>query len=205
MSRFIRNKVIVANPDASMVRAQAGAVKRDRFNPREANIFLVGLRGSGKTSLGRLLAERTGAVFVDTDEMVAGLAGQDIAGIVADRGWEAFRALETEVLRDVCSRKGQVIATGGGIVLDPLNRSLMEHSGTVIFLMAELSTLGQRLAGNPQDPQRPPLSALPLAEELLRCKRERDPIYMCLADHILRVERDLAVLVEEVLEKVGYG
>lgn len=204
MSRFIRNKVEVRNPDATMVLSHGVPRTQARFDAREANIFLVGLRGSGKTTLGRMLAERLEVAFVDTDDMVVQRAGTSIADIVADQGWGRFREMEAGVLRDVCAGKGQIVATGGGIVLDPQNRDLLGQSGVVIYLMADIATLAARLAGNPLADQRPPLlSGVAPPQELAQCLRERGPLYMCLANHVLRTEKAPAVLVEEVLEKLG--
>jgi len=207
MSRLIRNKVEVRNPDATMVLSHGAPRKQARFDPREANIFLVGLRGSGKTTLGRLLAERLLAerlevAFVDTDDMIVQRAGTSIAEIVADQGWDAFRSMEKEALRDVCSRRGQVVATGGGMVIDPDNRALLGISGVVFYLMADITTLAQRLARNPMADQRPALSDLAPTQELAQCLRQRGPLYICVANHVLRAEKAPAILVEEAIEKL---
>lgn len=202
MSRFIRHKVEVRNPHATMVREHHAGHVRPSFDPAANNVFLVGLRGSGKTTLGRMLAKRLGAAFVDTDQAVVRKTGVSIAEIVASRGWETFRSMESEALRDVCAQHGQVVATGGGIVLDPANRDLLEKSGVVIYLMADIATLAVRLAENPLAQQRPPLSGQTPQQELSRCLRERGPLYMCLADHVLRVENEPDILVRELMEKI---
>lgn len=202
MTRFIRKRVEVSNPGETMVRAQATSRQRAPFDPQGSNIFLVGLRGSGKTTLGRLLADRLGVGFVDTDEAIIRQTGQDIAGIVADKGWDAFRALEAQALRDICVQKGQVVATGGGIVLDPGNQELLQKSGVVFYLIVKIPTLVQRLAKNPLTKQRPPLSSLSLPQELGQCLLERGSLYMRIADHVLLAETGPAALVEDVLEKL---
>jgi shikimate kinase len=178
-------------------------MKQAQFDPQEANIFLVGLRGSGKTTLGRLVAERLALLFVDTDDVIVQQAGESIAKIVSKQGWDVFRSMEKEVLRDVCSRRGQVVATGGGVVLDSGNRELLETSGVVFYLMADIATLTQRLAQDPKTDQRPALSGLAMAQELVQCLFEREPLYMRIANHVLRAEKAPAFLVEEVLEKLG--
>lgn len=203
MSRFIRSKVEVANPDATMVREHGALQARPCFDPKASNIFLVGLRGSGKTTLGRLLAERLEMAFVDTDEEVVRRAGQDIAAIVASQGWEGFRRLEAQTLQRICAGKGQVVATGGGVVMDPDNRELLDTFGVTFYLMADIPILAQRLAKDPNTGQRPALSDLALAQELGQCSRERGPMYMCVANHVLRAEKAPHILVEEVLEKLG--
>lgn len=202
MSRFIRHKTEVRNPDATMVHKQGATLGRVRFDPAASNIFLVGLRGSGKTTLGRMLAHRLNLAFEDTDALVVQLAKMSIADIVVNRGWPAFRDMEQKVLRDVCALHGQVVATGGGIVLDPANRDLLGKSGIVIYLMADITTLVGRLAENPLAEQRPALSGLKLQQELTQCLRERGPLYMCLADHVLRVENEPEKLVRELMEKM---
>lgn len=202
MNRFIRHKVEIRNPDATMVCEHHTGHVRPSFDPAVNNVFLVGLRGSGKTTLGRMLAKRLGAAFVDTDQVVVRKAGISIAEIVATRGWAAFRSMESEALRDVSAQHGQVVATGGGIVLDPANRDLLEKSGVVIYLMADITTLAVRLAENPLAQQRPALSGLKLHQELSRCLLERGPLYMCLADHVLRVENEPEMLVRKLMEKI---
>lgn len=204
MSRFIRRKAEVANPEATMVHDHGIAAPRKRFEPEESNVFLVGLRGSGKTTVGRLLAERLGVPFLDTDEAVFRLAGQDIAHIVARQGWDAFRAMESQVLRDVCGRKGQVVATGGGIVLDPANRELLLKSGVVFYLLVDVQTLARRLAESPMAAQRPPLSGLAPEQEIGRCMEERGPLYMSLADHVLLAQAEPGAMVADALEKLGF-
>lgn len=202
MSRFIQNTVQVGNPDARIAHAPETR-KRDVFNPQATNIFLVGLRAGGKSTLGKLLAERLAMRFVDTDALVVDKAGQSIADIVAADGWDAFRGLESEVLREVCARQGQVVATGGGIILATENQELIRQSGTTFFLMAEISTLLQRLKAVPDLDNRPPLSGLTPEQELVQSNIQRGPIYMTLADHILRAEDSLDAVLQDALEKLG--
>lgn len=203
MSMFVQRRVEVAHPEATMVHVHGASKQSQRFDAGEANIFLVGLRGSGKTTLGRVLAARLGMPFVDTDEEIVRRAGKDISNIVADSGWEAFRSMEANVLQEVCTGAGQVVATGGGIVLDPQNRLLLDRSGVVFYLMADLSVLMQRLAKDPLAGQRPALTSLSPDRELVRCLQERGPLYMTVANHVLFAERTPGELVEAVLEKLG--
>lgn len=202
MNRFIQNTVQVGDPDARMVHAPETR-KRDVFDPQATNLFLVGLRASGKSTLGKLLAERLEMRFMDTDALVVDKAGRNIADIVAADGWDAFRSLESEILREVCARRGQVVATGGGIVLAPENQELIQRSGTTFFLMAETSTLLGRLNAAPGTEQRPPLSGLAPEQELIQSNIQRGPIYMNLADHILRTEDSLENTLRDALDKLG--
>ncbi|TVQ96538.1 MAG: shikimate kinase [Desulfovibrionales bacterium] len=202
MSRFIQKAVDVANSDAVTIH-QHGRHEAGTFSRWETNIFLVGLRASGKSTLGRLLAQRLEMRFVDTDELVVERAGQSIDAIVLAKGWEDFRRLESEVLRDICSQSGHVVATGGGTVLDPANQRLIQHSGITFYLMAEIPTLLARLTAATETSHRPPLSTLPPREELIQSSAQRGPIYMNLANHILRTEDSLENTLQDALTKLG--
>ncbi|WP_461209081.1 shikimate kinase AroL [Desulfocurvus sp. DL9XJH121] len=164
-------------------------------------VFLVGLRASGKTSLGRLAAQRLGLPFADTDELVCGRAGATVAEIVEKDGWEAFRALETEVLEDIAGTP-MVVATGGGIVLAPENRELLKAGGPVFYLLATTLCVVDRLTSDMDPAQRPPLTELPLAEEMGRLREERDPLYMEVANFVLRAEEPLENLAAELEERM---
>ena len=202
MSQFIQKQAHLRNPEAVTVH-QHGSRTAGAFVPDQTNIFLVGLRASGKSTLGQGLARHLEMEFVDTDEMVVGKDGRSIAEIVQTDGWQAFRNLESEALRDVCSRRGQVVATGGGIILDPENQRLIQASGTTFYLMAEIPTLLARLSTAPGTAHRPPLSNRPLEQELIQSNSQRGPIYMNLADHILRTEGLVDDILRDALEKLG--
>lgn len=108
------------------------------------NIVLVGLMGSGKSAVGRVLAETLGRPLVDTDALVEVGAGCTIAEIFAERGESAFRDLESAVIGEAAVACGQVIATGGGAVLRPANREALRRSGFVFWLDAAPNELYQR-------------------------------------------------------------
>ncbi|MBU1003782.1 MAG: shikimate kinase AroL [Proteobacteria bacterium] len=164
-------------------------------------VFFVGLRASGKTSLGRLAAERLGLPFADTDQLVVQKAGRSIAEIVEAQGWDEFRRLETEVLREVAGRP-LVVATGGGIVLAEENRDLLRQGGPVFYLLATTLLVVGRLTRDMDPASRPPLTELPLTEEMGQLREERDPLYMEIARFVLHAEEPLEELVAEVQEKM---
>ncbi len=122
--------------------------------------FLLGMRASGKSTAGRALAERLGWAFADTDDWIREHSGgqPDIAAIVAAEGWVGFRARESAALRAV-AEDFTVIATGGGVILDPENRRFMRESGLCIYLDAAADVLIRRLELDPRGGQRPPLLA----------------------------------------------
>ncbi len=109
------------------------------------NIILTGFAGTGKTVVGQDVAVLLGWTFVDTDDVLERLAGKSVEAVFADDGEEAFRALESKALIEVCKDDKQVIATGGGMVIDPANQTLMNESGFVVCLEASPETIIQRL------------------------------------------------------------
>jgi shikimate kinase len=142
------------------------------------NIYLVGFRCTGKTSVGRLLARRLDWALVDTDDLVAARAGKDISEIVAQSGWPAFRDLERRVLRQVADGRRQVVATGGGAPCDEENRRFMAQSGIVVWLRAAPEVIEQRLAAdNKSTLQRPALGGLDAVSEVGRILSQREPLY----------------------------
>jgi shikimate kinase len=111
-------------------------------------IVLVGFMGSGKSSVGRVLARRFGAPFVDVDERIESEAGSRIRDLFAREGEPAFREREKAALRDALSVKGRVIATGGGAFADEENRVLLRSYAPVVYLEAAVETLLGRLSGD---------------------------------------------------------
>ena len=108
------------------------------------NIYLVGMMGSGKTTVGELLAKEMGYKFFDTDSLITQIAGKSIPAIFAEDGEPTFRVLESQVLGEISSYTRLVVATGGGIVIDPQNWSYL-HQGLVIWLDVPISILVARL------------------------------------------------------------
>lgn len=115
---------------------------------RPRNLFLIGFRGAGKTTVGRLLAHRTGGLFRDMDAEIERCEGRTIAAIVSESGWAEFRRLEAALLAEICRGDGQVVSTGGGIVLDPENVARMRASGWVLWLEVSAEAARRRIAGD---------------------------------------------------------
>lgn len=152
------------------------------------NITLVGFMGSGKTTVGRLLARRLGWRFVDTDEIVARAAGKPIPALFAEEGESGFRARETEAILGVAADAGQVIATGGGAVLREENVAALRASGLVVWLTARPEVVVARTARRAAE--RPLLAraggdADDLLAHVLTMLGERGPKYQAAAHLIV--------------------
>ena len=149
----------------------------DQMQPADAvqgNIFLVGLMGAGKTSVGRLLAKQFGKTFYDCDQEIELRTGVKIPVIFEIEGEDGFRAREATVLRELAGLHDIVLATGGGAVLREENRRLLAQSGTVVYLRASLEDLWQRTR---HDRNRPLLQTADPRAKLEQLFNQRDPLY----------------------------
>lgn len=154
------------------------------------NLFLIGYRCTGKSSVGRLLAATLGRLFVDTDLQLVAENRLSIREIVESRGWDAFRRLERSVLKQVCSMDRQVVATGGGVVLDALNIELMKESGRVIWLKATPDTVKIRMMQDrTSDGFRPALTAKDSISEIDQTMVQRQPLYQRAMDFAVNTDQ----------------
>jgi shikimate kinase len=163
----------------------------------DTNIYLIGPRASGKTTLGRKLAQSLGRPFLDLDARFVEKRGESIAALVAREGWDAFRRAEADILAETAREKGLVAATGGGVVLLPENRAILSK-GLVLYLQAHPDRLAERLMADLNAEQRPNLTALGLKEEIVATLAEREPLYFSLA-HACLPERPIDELLEYTL------
>ena|SRR5690606_2176832 len=143
------------------------------------NLVLVGPMGSGKSSIGRRLAERFGLAFHDADREIEAQAGASVATIFECAGEADFRAREQIVLAGLLAGEGAVIATGGGAVLDARTRQLLHERGFVVHLHVEVA---QQLARLARDRSRPLLAGDDREAVLRRLAEVRDPLYAEIAD-----------------------
>ena len=141
-------------------------------------IILIGYRGSGKTTVARLTAERLSWDWLDADPYLEARHGKTIRQIFAEEGEASFRDKEAALLAELCQRDRCVIATGGGVVLRPENREQLRQSGNlIVWLTADAATLWQRISTDATTAERRPnltVGGLPEVEELLR---GREPLY----------------------------
>ena len=162
------------------------------------HIVLVGMMGSGKTTVGRMLAARLSRPLLDSDEIIEQREGRTVRDIFSHDGEEAFRTIESEVLKESLASPGpSVIAAAGGVVLRPENRRALKESGArVVWLRADPAILAIRVKGGPH---RPLLDDDP-AGTLLRMYEQREPLYREVADAIVTVDgRSVGDVVEAVL------
>lgn len=156
--------------------------------------------------VGRKLAEVLQRLFVDSDAVIVERVAVSIAEFVAKSGWERFRRLESEVLRDCCQKDGVVLATGGGVVLARENRRLLQKNGVTLWLQASPDTILERLESDPQSSVlRPPLSSFDLADEIQVGLKEREPLYRELADFMIPVDQQSANEIIQQIVKIMDG
>ena len=150
------------------------------------NIFLVGLMGAGKSTVGRILARRLGKRFVDTDHEIEKRNGVTIPVIFEIEGEDGFRRREQEVLADLAREKDLVLSTGGGIVLKPENREVLRNHGFVVYLNARPELLAERTK---HDRTRPLLNVEDPLTRLRELYAVRDPLYREVAHAIVETGR----------------
>jgi shikimate kinase len=142
------------------------------------NLYLVGYRCTGKTSVGRLLAEAMAWTFVDMDHELVTEAGMPIEEMVDSLGWKSFREREGKLLQRLSQATEQVISTGGGVVTVPENIATMHGSGKVVWLHASPGTIAARMeADSSTVGQRPPLHGNNSVVEIEEVLAERLPLY----------------------------
>ena len=161
------------------------------------NLYLVGMMGSGKSSVGRHLAEGLNYRFIDADTSLEQVAGRSIPEIFASEGESGFRALESAVLNQIASWHSLVVATGGGVVTQPANWGEL-HQGVVVWLDAPDAILLQRLEADPTP--RPLMEAEDRAERLAALLAERRPLYAQADLRILQDGRPPEQVAEQILE-----
>jgi shikimate kinase len=177
-----------------------------RLDP-ERNLVLIGGRACGKTSVGKALALALERPFVDLDEVLVAQVGCAIAELVAAAGWPEFRRREKALVEHYARISGQVLASGGGVVLDPENvKNLREH-GLVIWLMADPATLGRRLQQDQGSQEfRPSLTGADPVAEMARVLAEREPLYRAAA-HLTIDTTGLSIpeIVKRILDDILGG
>lgn len=165
--------------------------------PARENIVLIGFMGSGKSSSGRLIAARLGFRFVDTDRLIVQNTGMPITEIFAKHGEAWFRDQETRALESLRERTGQVIATGGGIILRESNVALLRRLGFVAWLTADEKAILERVSRNNK---RPLMQTENPRETIHRLLTQRNPLYRAAAHCVIDTDgRSRAEVADAVI------
>ena len=162
-------------------------------------LFLVGYRGTGKTAVARLVAERLDWGWLDADAVLEERAGRSVRAVFAEEGEAGFRRREAEVLEDLCRRPRHVISTGGGVVLRADNRARLRAAGRVVWLTADAETIWRRLQADGTTAERRPALTVGGLAEVRQLLQVREPFYRevadCIVDTVGRSPDEVAELV----------
>ncbi|MEM8736001.1 MAG: shikimate kinase [Planctomycetota bacterium] len=181
-----------------------------------SHILLIGYRGSGKSTVGKILANALRYDFVDTDDIVEATAGSSIAAIFERDGESAFRDLETEAIRSCTADESKtVISLGGGAILREENRHLLRTAGFVVWLQGSAENLFQRISQDTTSASRRPKLLHSKQEpnddrdgyaEVVEILRVRTPIYSSLANFTVETDdKDPEDIVEEIIQSLKYS
>jgi shikimate kinase len=154
--------------------------------------------------VGKSLAEKLNRSFVDTDSLLVTRQGMSIKEIVGAHGWESFRQMERTMLKTVCASKGQVVATGGGIILNDKNVTLMKKSGKIIWMKAQKETIKNRMLQD-KDTQdfRPALTLDNSIMEIEETLHSREPLYQNAMDLFVDTDdHDIRAIAKIIIEKL---
>ena len=153
---------------------------------RFENIYLIGLMGAGKTTIGRQLARSLKMPFYDSDKAIEEHTGVDIPTIFEFEGEQGFRQRERKMIRQLTELKGIVLATGGGVILSEQNRELLKNNGYVVYLQCSVERILERTR---RDTQRPLLNTENPRKRIEQLLNEREGLYSSCADYIVDTGR----------------
>jgi shikimate kinase len=163
----------------------------------KTNIALIGFMGAGKTAVGEVLAQRLGKEFVELDAVIEKRAGKSIANIFQQEGEIAFRELEIDITKEIAARKDQVIACGGGIILNKINIDRLKQGSVMVYLMASLEVIIQRTVDDKG--VRPLLNVNDRKGEIVALLKFRRPLYENAADITIDTSN---LSINAVVEKI---
>ena len=190
------------SPDDSRLNSSRPNSNRPNTNRKiqSGNLILVGMMGSGKTTMGRALARHLGKDFVDSDEEIIKRTGVTVPHIFDIEGEAGFRLREAAAIHDLAGRDNMVLATGGGAVLSEQNRAMLQQNGIVIYLKANVHDLWQRTR---HDRNRPLLQTDDPHARLNELFRQRDPLYQQVSDIVVQSgKQSVHALMLQLIDKI---
>ncbi|MDO4550229.1 MAG: shikimate kinase [Planctomycetia bacterium] len=169
-------------------------------------ISFIGYRATGKTTLGRELAQRLDYRFIDSDAEIERLAGKSIASIFAEDGELYFRDMEEKIIGEICGQDGIILATGGGAVMREVTRKNLQAAGPVIWLTASAETIFRRMAADVNNSQtRPNLTSQGGLDEIRQLMAVREPFYRSLATLTVETENfSPQELIEQIFLEISH-
>jgi len=156
---------------------------------QKEKVILTGYRATGKSSIGKILADLLGFGFIDTDEAIEKRQGETITEMVGRGGWDLFRRKEENLLLELARSKNKVIAAGGGSVMHEKAWKKLRQNALVVWLTADIKTICRRLAADSDtEDQRPPLTEMGTMNEIAMVLSERRPLYKKSSDITIDTE-----------------
>ena len=171
------------------------------------NLFLIGYRCTGKTTVGKAIAVSIGRVFVDADILLVNNNGKSIKDIIDSEGWDAFRRMEQATLKQICAADRQVVATGGGVVLDPENVKMMKANGRIVWLDASAASIRKRMSEDKTTGNfRPALTGKGPIQEIEAMLLKRNPYYQDACDFFISTDHiAVAEITMKIIRKLQIG
>jgi len=171
-----------------------------------SNIFLIGFRCTGKSSVGKRLATKLGLSFIDTDSLLVSESGASIKEIVEKHGWDTFRKMEHAIVNQVCVLDRRVVATGGGVVLNKANVNLMKEKGRIVWLKAVPGTIKSRMMLDQNtEAFRPSLTTKDSLSEIEETLNERNPLYRQSMDFCVETDdRRVDGVCDEIVQRLDF-
>jgi shikimate kinase len=178
------------------------SMRLDSRKDAGVHLYLIGFRTAGKSTVGRLVAERLGLPFVDTDRRIESVSGCSIAELFAERGEPEFRLLEERVIAEVAREEPSVVALGGGAILSAGTRAILARTGRTVWLQVTAEQAQRRMGGDPNSVNsRPSLTSLSGYDEIVSLLAAREPLYAeCGQKSCCAAERTPEAVAEEVME-----